>query len=294
LALKCFKVKKRLMNVSAVSKENLFSVNYAITDYENASELIVKNAKAHKSFGVTALAVHGLIEAVWDIELASSINKIDLIVPDGQPIRWALNNYYKADLKDRVYGPTLTKHVLQKANDFNLKVYLYGSTKNTLDRFKLFINNNYPCVDICGIHVDRFRDATPSEDIEDIQKINDSGAHIVLVGRGCPRQERWVASHLGKVNAAMMAVGAAFDFHAGTQKQAPAWMQNNGLEWFFRLTQEPGRLWKRYLTTNSFFIYLFLKHKLFPAQNKRRRFLLTCRNRNKCQSPPPGSSHMRP
>ena len=84
----------------------------------------------------------------------------------------------------------------------------------------------------------------------------------MLVGRGCPRQERWVANHLGKINAAMMAVGAAFDFYAGTVKQAPKWMQDNGLEWLFRLTQEPGRLWKRYLTTNSYFIYLFLKHKL--------------------------------
>ncbi len=92
-------------------------------------------------------------------------------------------------------------------------------------------------------------------------KINESGANIVLVGRGCPRQERWVADHLGKINAAMMAVGAAFDFHAGTVKQAPKWMQNYGLEWFFRLTQEPKRLWKRYLFTNTYFIFLFIKHK---------------------------------
>jgi exopolysaccharide biosynthesis WecB/TagA/CpsF family protein len=183
-------------------------------------------------------------------------------VPDGQPIRWALNNFYKVDLKDRVYGPILTLHVLEKANLKGLKVFLYGSKAVTLNKLKEFININYPNVDICGIHVDRFREATPEEDKEDIRKINASGAHIVLVGRGCPRQERWVANHLGKVNAAMMAVGAAFDFYAGTVKQAPKWMQDNGLEWLFRLTQEPGRLWKRYLTTNSYFVYLFLKHKL--------------------------------
>ena len=98
--------------------------------------------------------------------------------------------------------------------------------------------------------------------IEDIKKINDSDANIVLVGRGCPRQEIWVGNHLGKVNAAMMAVGAAFDFHAGTVKQAPSWMQKAGLEWLFRLIQEPKRLWKRYLFTNSKFIYLFFKYKL--------------------------------
>lgn len=254
-------------NPVEIAKENLFSINYAITNYEKASDLIISNAKSNTSFGVTALAVHGLIESVWDKELAAMVNKIDLIVPDGQPIKWALNSYYNVGLKDRVYGPTLTKYVLEKAHKDQLKVFLYGSTKTTLDKFQVFIKKNYPKVDICGIHVDRFRDATPAEDIEDITKINATGTHIVLVGRGCPRQEKWVASHLGKVNAAMMAVGAAFDFHAGTQKQAPAWMQKRGLEWFFRLTQEPGRLWKRYLTTNSTFIFLYLKYKFFPGQN---------------------------
>jgi exopolysaccharide biosynthesis WecB/TagA/CpsF family protein len=104
------------------------------------------------------------------------------------------------------------------------------------------------------------------EDINDIKIINDSGAHIVLVGRGCPRQEEWVSNHKGKINSVMMAVGAAFDFHAGTVKQAPVWMQNYGLEWLFRLIQEPKRLWKRYLFTNSYFIYLFLKHKILSKK----------------------------
>lgn len=245
-----------------VQKKDLFSINYAVTDYENASDLIISHAQKRNSFGVTALAVHGLMESVWDKTLANQVNKIDLIVPDGQPVRWALNSFYKVGLKDRVYGPILTLHVLRKAHDKQLKVYLYGSTSTTLAKLQEFIEKNYPGVTICGVHVDRFRDATPEEDQADIEKINVSGAHIVLVGRGCPRQERWVAAHLGKVHAAMMAVGAAFDFYAGTVKQAPTWMQNNGLEWFFRLTQEPNRLWKRYLTTNSYFIYLFLRQKL--------------------------------
>jgi N-acetylglucosaminyldiphosphoundecaprenol N-acetyl-beta-D-mannosaminyltransferase len=245
-----------------VQRRNLFSINYAIVDYQSASDEVIEKAERNQSFGVTALAVHGLIESVWDKSLAQQVNRIDLIVPDGQPIRWALNSFYKVDLQDRVYGPILTLHVLEKANQKNLKVYLYGSKAVTLEKLQAFINKNYPGVQICGIHVDRFREATSEEDEADIKKINDSGAHIVLVGRGCPRQERWVANHLGKVNAAMLAVGAAFDFYAGTVRQAPKWMQNNGLEWLFRLIQEPGRLWKRYLTTNSYFIYLFLKQKL--------------------------------
>jgi N-acetylglucosaminyldiphosphoundecaprenol N-acetyl-beta-D-mannosaminyltransferase len=245
-----------------LEKRKLFAVNYSICDYESASDEIIQQARQNHSFGVSALAVHGLIESVKDQNLGELVNRLHLVVPDGQPIRWALNSFYKVGLKDRVYGPTLTKYVLEKANKEGLKVYLYGSTETTITKFKDFINRTYPKVIIAGIHVDRFREATPEEDLQDIEKINASGAHVVLVGRGCPRQERWVANHLGKVNAAMMAVGAAFDFHAGTVKQAPAWMQKRGLEWFFRLTQEPKRLWRRYLFTNSHFVYLFFMHKL--------------------------------
>lgn len=242
-------------------KYQLFKPLYANVDYETASDIIIDHAKDHKSFGVSALAVHGLMESVQNPMLGEIINQIDLIVPDGQPVRWALNSFYNLGMRDRVYGPELTLRVLEKANHENLKVYLYGSTENTLSSFQKFIRRSFPQINICGVHVDRFREATEAEDKADISKINESEAHIVLVGRGCPRQEFWVANHKGKVNAAMMAVGAAFDFHAGTLKQAPSWMQNNGLEWLFRLMMEPKRLAKRYLITNSQFIYAFLKHR---------------------------------
>jgi N-acetylglucosaminyldiphosphoundecaprenol N-acetyl-beta-D-mannosaminyltransferase len=245
-----------------LKKKCLFGINYSLTDYEEATKIIIDNAKKNNSFGVSALAVHGLIESYNNPSLKEKVNKIDLIVPDGQPVRWALNSLYKAGLKDRVYGPKLTWCVLQAANELGLSIYLYGSTQNTLKMFSENIQQSFPNLNIIGIHIDRFRDALPHEDDDDIQKINDSGAHIVLVGRGCPRQELWVASHLGKINAVMMAVGAAFDFHAGTLKQAPLWMQNSGLEWLFRLLVEPKRLWKRYLFTNSKFIYLFCSKKL--------------------------------
>jgi N-acetylglucosaminyldiphosphoundecaprenol N-acetyl-beta-D-mannosaminyltransferase len=246
-------------------KRNLFGINYAIVDYESASGIIIEHAAQYHSFGVSALAVHGLITSIKDKTIGERVKKIDMVVADGQPVRWALNSFHKPsiNMKDRVYGPTLTLYVLEKADKRNLNVYLYGSIEETLAKFSEFIRKNYPGVNLCGIHADRFRDATPEEDEADIKKINDTGAHIVLVGRGCPRQEVWVADHLGKINAVMMAVGAAFDFHAGTVKQAPKWMQDRGLEWFYRLIKEPGRLWKRYFSTNSYFIYLFFKHKLF-------------------------------
>ena len=244
-------------------KKPLFGVFYSITDYEKATQIIIKNAQLRNSFGVSALAVHGLIECQNDPDLKAQVNKLQMIVPDGQPIRWALNSIHGTRMNDRVYGPQLTMTVLERCHEESLRVYLYGSTEGTLTKFQGFIRVTFPNITICGVHVDRFRDATAEEDAADVEKINVSGAHIVLVGRGCPRQERWVAGHLNKINGVMMAVGAAFDFHAGTVKQAPKWMQDNGLEWLFRLIQEPQRLWKRYLFTNTHFIFLFIKQLLF-------------------------------
>lgn len=246
-----------------LQKQSLFGVEFALVDYETASDLIVEQAEKNRSYGVSALAVHGLVMSVRRKELGRLLKRVDMVVPDGQPIRWALNSFYGVGLEERVYGPALTLHVLRKADQRCLKVFLFGSTKDTVEKFSRFIAETFKNVRICGLHADRFRDATPEEDRADTRMINDSGAHIVFVGRGSPRQEVWIAEHLGRINATMMAVGAAFDFHAGTLKQAPVWMQDRGLEWFYRLLKEPKRLWKRYLFTNSYFIYLCIKHKLF-------------------------------
>ena len=249
-------------------KKKLFGVEYSIVDYKAATNIIIKSSIEKRSLGCSALAVHGLMTSVSNPELKKKLNKIELIVPDGQPIKWALNHFHKVNLKDRVYGPTLTLHVLEEAHRHSLNVFLYGSTEKTLRLFSNFIQTNYSNVNICGIHVDRFRDATEQEDKEDIAKIKSSNADIVLVGRGCPRQEEWVANHIDKIFCPMLAVGAAFDFHAGLVKQAPKWMQDFGLEWLYRLIQEPTRLWKRYLFTNTHFIVKFLIYKLTGKYKK--------------------------
>lgn len=245
-----------------MDKQRLFSVNYSITDYEGASDLIVAKAISQESFGVSALAVHGLIECVRKKPFREILEKIDMVVPDGQPIKWALNSFYHLGLKDRVAGPILTLHTLSKASNHGLRLFLYGSTSSTLEKMQKFIQANYPGIIICGVHADRFREATPEEDDEDIDTIKRSRAHLVLVGRGCPRQEVWVANHKGKIQAPMIAVGAAFDFMAGNISHAPQWMRDGGLEWFHRFLQDPKKLWKRYLITNSYFIYLCLISKL--------------------------------
>jgi exopolysaccharide biosynthesis WecB/TagA/CpsF family protein len=248
--------------LTTYSKYNLFGVEYAAVDYVSATNIIIERAQARESFGVSALAVHGLIESYKSDRLKEKVNRIQLVVPDGQPVKWALNSFHRLGLRDRVAGPELTLYVLEAANKHRLNLFLYGSTAQTLERLTANIQKKYPNINLVGIHVDRFRDATPEEDAQDIERINNLCTNIVLVGRGCPRQEVWVSDHLGKINAVMMAVGAAFDFHAGTLRKAPKWMQQYGLEWFFRLMAEPKRLFKRYMKTNSYFIFLFLKKKL--------------------------------
>lgn len=239
---------------------SLFGIQYAVVDYALATQLIMEKALLKQSFGVSALAVHGMMEAYNNPLFLTQVNQIELVVPDGQPVRWAMNAICATDLTDRVYGPDLTVKVLEQANQKYMRVFLFGSKPNTLELLVAYIRQHYPNIIVAGYQADRFRDATPEEDAQDIALINGLAPNLVLVGRGCPRQEKWVAQHLNKIDAPMMAVGAAFDFLAGTVSQAPRWMQQNGLEWLYRLCMEPSRLWKRYLMTNSQFLWLFFMH----------------------------------
>lgn len=256
------------MTTTSYPVYEVFLPRYCALDCEQAASVIVEKAVEKHSFGVAALATHGLMESFYDPQLGEKINRMELIVPDGQAVVWALNLLHGLNLQFKIPGPTLTLEVLRLANERSLSVFLYGSTLDTLLKFKHFINHEFPQVNLVGIHEDRFREASPAEDAADVKRINDSGAHIVLVGRGCPRQEHWVADHIGKINAAMLGVGAAFDYHAGKLNRAPMWIQKAGLEWFYRLIQEPRRLWRRYLLTNSQFIYQLIRHKWLLNQKR--------------------------
>lgn len=249
----------------AADKVELFGVGISVTDYADATRRIMDAARDRRSYAVSALAVHGLMEAVDDAELRRAVNRIDLVTPDGQPVRWAMNLLHRSGLDDRVYGPDLAWRVIEAAAEDRVGIYLFGSTEQTCDAYAREILRRFPAAVISGIQPDRFRDATREEDEDDTARINRSGAGVVLVGRGCPRQERWVASHLGRVDAAMLAVGAAFDYGAGTLAAPSPWMQRLGLQWLHRLGQEPGRLWRRYLITNSRFV-LCLGRALLPRR----------------------------
>ena len=242
-----------------IRKVNVLGIDYAVVDYDSASDLIIAAARQRKSFSVFALPVHGIVENHADPEMRFATETADLIVPDGQPVRWCMNHFHKTGLTDRVYGPLLTLHVLAKANPLSLRVFLYGGkSEQTLEKFSDFIREKYPNVVICGA----YREEHPDGDTLTAEMVNEKQPHLLLVGRGCPQQEKWIANKQGKIESAMMAVGAAFSFHAGEISQAPQWMQDRGLEWFHRLTAEPKRLWKRYLVTNAMFIYMLCQKKL--------------------------------
>lgn len=243
--------------VGVAPKVDIFGVGLSVTDYESATDEIIAAATERRSFGMTALATHGLMEAAGDPSLRRKLNELDMVAPDGQPVRWAMNALHGTGLDERVYGPDLVGHVCARAEREQVSVYLYGSTPATCDAFAAALGRHYPELVVADVQPDRFRDATPAERRADIERINSSGAGVVLVGRGCPRQERWVHDHLGEVKAAMLAVGAAFDYHAGTLRRPPRWMQRHGLEWLFRLLQEPRRLWRRYLIYNARFTLAF-------------------------------------
>jgi N-acetylglucosaminyldiphosphoundecaprenol N-acetyl-beta-D-mannosaminyltransferase len=248
-----------LLDAAQIPKRDLFGIGVSVTNYREATRAILTAARQRRSFAVTALATHGLMLADEDPGFRGVVNSIDLVTPDGQPLRWALNALHGVGMKERVYGPDLTGFVCAAAAEASVSVYLFGSTPATCERFAAALRRAHPGLVIAGIQPDRFREATPDEDRADVERINASGAGIVLVGRGCPRQERWVAAHRGRIHAAMLAVGAAFDYHAGTLRRPPAWMQRMGLEWLFRLSQEPRRLLGRYVRYNTRFLVRFAR-----------------------------------
>ncbi|MFE5027597.1 WecB/TagA/CpsF family glycosyltransferase [Streptomyces sp. NPDC056656] len=238
-----------------------------MTRYDEAVATVLAAARSSRPFAVTALAVHGVMTGVLDREHGARLNSFDLVTPDGQPVRWALNLLHDTALTDPVCGPTLTLHVLRAAADEGLPVYLYGSTGQTLDCLMLNLQNTLPALKIAGHEASKFRAAGPGEDAEIAARITGSGARIVLVGLGCPRQEAFVHAMRPLLQMPLLAVGAAFDFHAGNLRRPPLWMRKHGLEWLWRLGLEPRRLWRRYLLLNPHYLLLLAAQwaKLRPA-----------------------------
>jgi len=237
-------------------KHNVIGVNVCAVDYESAVDKIIGAAKARRPLGVSALAVHGVMTGVMDSAHRHRLNRLELIVPDGQPVRWALNLLHGCKLKDRVYGPNLMLETCRKAAEEGVSIFLFGGKQELLDTLESQLMTKFPELKIAGKLASKFRTVSPEEKQEIIDAINASGAGITMVGLGCPRQEVWAYEFKDHVNMPVLAVGAAFNFHAGELAQAPPYLQRLGLEWFYRLTREPKRLWRRYVILNPYYVSL--------------------------------------
>lgn len=222
-------------------------------DWEDALARIRLWAQSRESRYVCICNVHSVVTAGQDGDFARVIAGADMATPDGAPVAWMLRRLGFAG-QQRINGPDLMWKYCAQAAQRQESIFLYGSSEETLAILQQRLLTAFPGLHIAGAISPPFRVLSAEEDAADVARINASGAGTLWVSLGCPKQEKWMAAHRGRVNAVMIGVGAAFDYHAGTVERAPLWMQQSGLEWLHRLASEPGRLWKRYLVTNTLFV----------------------------------------
>ena len=210
-------------------------------------------AQARESRYVCICNVHSVMTASQDMEFKRVVNQADMATPDGMPVAWMLRRQGFLT-QERINGPDLMWKYCARAARSGEVVYFYGSTDEKLRLLSAKLLAAFPGLRIGGTYAPPFGEVSAEEDAAIVASINGSGAGVVFVGLGCPKQEKWMAAHRNSIHAVMIGVGAAFDYHAGTVQRAPLWMQRYGLEWLHRLCSEPRRLWKRYLVTNTLFI----------------------------------------
>lgn len=242
-------------------KKNLLGVMVDGVDYDAAVEKIISAARQGRGYSVSALAVHGTMTGFLDLVHRFRLNRLDLVVPDGQPVRWALNLLHGIKLRDRVYGPRLTEMIFARAAEQGLPVYCYGTTSEVLTSLVGELRRRYPSLIIAGVEPSCFRCLSAEESEQVVRRIRGSGARLVFAALGCPRQEVWAYEFRDRLCMPILAIGAAVPFIAGTLPQAPRWMQDCGLEWFYRLLQEPTRLWRRYILLNPLYLLLIAAQK---------------------------------
>ena len=211
---------------------------------------------------ICVTGVHGVMESQRDAELLDIHNRAGMVTPDGMPLVW-LSRLGGHNHVRRVYGPDLMLAVCEKSREKGYRHFLYGGGEGVAEKLAVSLRERFPGIQIAGTYCPPFRPLSEEEDQRIVREIDESGADIVWVGLSTPKQERWMDQHVGRLKAPVLAgVGAAFDFNAGLKKQAPKWMQENGLEWLFRMVTEPRRLGKRYLKNNPLFLYELLRDRL--------------------------------
>jgi N-acetylglucosaminyldiphosphoundecaprenol N-acetyl-beta-D-mannosaminyltransferase len=233
--------------------------------FDEQIQVILRWAKARVSKVVCVANVHMLMEAYWHLELGSVLQEADLVTPDGMPLVWMMR-LMGAHSQDRVPGLDILTSVCQLAQNQSVSVYFLGSQATILNQMRTRLEREFPNLKIAGMEPLPFRPLTPTEDADVIQRVNESGAGVVLIALGCPKQEYWMAQHKNRIEAVMIGLGGAFPVYAGVHKRAPQWIRDWGLEWFYRLIQEPKRLWSRYIKTIPPFIWLALKQIVMESR----------------------------
>lgn len=251
-----------LGNAALPARADILGVGVSITDYDRVARCVTDAASSGRRLLLTACDVHMLMQARGDPLYAAVLNTFDIVTPDGQPVRWGMRWSRQATLSERVYGPTLTLRVCEAAERERLPIFLYGSRPEVLARLSERLRARFPALQIAGSLPGRFRPLTTAEQETDAHAIARSGARLLFVGMGCPRQEWWAFHMRERLSLPILTVGAAFDFHAGMVPQAPPWMQARGLEWMFRLWSEPRRLWRRYLLLTPRYLPLIAAQSL--------------------------------
>ncbi|MGC4034404.1 MAG: WecB/TagA/CpsF family glycosyltransferase [Chitinophagaceae bacterium] len=247
-----------------MKKELLLDFPISIGKYQEFLTETIRLVQQKKSTAICVANVHMYIEAHKSEKFLGVINNAEVITPDGQPLTWALRFLYGIK-QERVAGMDLLPDLLKQIEAEKISAYFYGGTKEILDRTKEYLNEKFPQLNIAGLYSPPFLtyDQISAENTnqEIIEKINSSVPSIVFVSLGCPKQEKWMSEMKGKINTVMIGIGGALPVMIGMKKRAPKWMQASGLEWLYRMMQEPNRLFLRYLTTNFTFIWIILKNK---------------------------------
>ena len=251
---------------------NVLDTHIDAISWEDVLSRIVSWAAYRQSRYVTLCNVHSVVTASRYGDFNKALAQADLTLPDGAPVAWTLRREGFPE-QQRICGPDLTWRYLAVAEKIGQSVFFYGSTETTLAKLLARVQTEFPKLRVAGAISPPYRELTAEEDQAHVDLINRSGAQVVFVGLGCPKQEAWMAAHRGRIQAVMLGVGAAFDYHAGTIRRAPLWVQKIGMEWLHRLVCEPRRLFRRYAVTNTLFVYRVAKSLLLGTPATRRKEL---------------------
>lgn len=245
---------RRKVDKSLIPICNILGVDIAAIDKEWLLEFTEKNIRGLSGDYMCVANVHTTIMASENPGYCQIQNEGVMAIPDGGPLS-TIGRKRGYTAMSRITGPEYMEGILRKSVEKGYRHYFYGSTEETLQKMEKKLLKEYPAIQIVGMYSPPFRKLSDDEDALIVQNINESNADFVWIGLGAPKQELWMAEHQGIIKGFMVGVGAAFDYYAGNIKRAPIWMQKSNLEWLYRLIQEPGRLMKRYLVTNSKFIW---------------------------------------